>query len=107
MYGVTRILFLHTVFSFFTPPDDVQSWRVPEHMFKHDKKVMNCAQLGCHSFLSYSHIPRYTIMRNEVFVNLEIYSVYLDIYYSGSLSRESGFQMSDCSHGRNPWDVDI
>jgi hypothetical protein len=56
MYGVTRILFLHTVFSFLTPPYDVQSWGVPEHMFrvKHDKKVimMNCAQLGCHSFRS-------------------------------------------------------
>jgi hypothetical protein len=29
-----------------------ESWGVPEHMFKHDKKVMNCAQLGCHSFRS-------------------------------------------------------
>jgi hypothetical protein len=40
MYGVTRILFLHTVFSFLTPPYDVQSWEVPEHIFKleHDKK---------------------------------------------------------------------
>jgi hypothetical protein len=52
MYGVTRILFLHTVFSFSTPPYDVQSWGVSEHMFKHDKKIMNCAQLGCHSFRS-------------------------------------------------------
>ncbi len=34
MCGVTRILFLHTVFSFSTPPYDVQSWGVPEHMFK-------------------------------------------------------------------------
>ncbi len=47
------------------------------------KKVMSCAQLGCHSFLSYSYISRYTIMRNEVFVYLEIYSVYLEIYDYG------------------------
>ena len=53
------------------------SWGVPdsEHMsrFKHDRKVMNCAQLGCHSFRSYSYISRCTIMRNEVFVYLEIH----------------------------------
>jgi hypothetical protein len=68
---------------------------VPEHMFKHhdDKKVMNTAavpNLGvimhCHiSFRSYSYIPRYTIMRNEVFVYLEIYSVYLEIYDYGCI----------------------
>ncbi len=86
MYGVTRILFLHTVFSFLTPPFDIlSSWEVPEHMFKHDEKVTNCAQLGCHSFRSYSYIPRYTIMRNEVFVYLEIYSVYLEIFDYGVL----------------------
>ncbi len=72
MYGVTLILFLHTVFSFLTPPYDVLLWEVPEHMFKLDKKVIKYAQLGCHSFRSYSYIPgpRYTIMRNEVFVYL-------------------------------------
>ncbi len=69
--------FFFTLFlSFLIPPYDVQSWGVPEHMFKHDKKVMNCAQLGCHSFRSYSYLPRYAIMRNEVFVYLEIYWVY-------------------------------
>ncbi len=78
MYGVTRILFLHTVFSFLTPPYDVLSWEVPENMFKYDEKVINCAQVGCHSFRSYSYIPRYTIMRKEVFI-------YLEIYYYGVL----------------------
>jgi hypothetical protein len=56
-------------------------------MFKHDKKIINCAQLGCHSFCSYSYKPRYTIMRNDVFVYLEIYSVYLEIYDYGVLDQ--------------------
>ncbi len=47
------------------------------------KKVINCAELGCHSFRSYSYIPRSTIMRDEVFVYLEIYLVYLEIYDYG------------------------
>ncbi len=49
------------------------------------KKVINCAQLGCHSFRSYSYIPRYTIMRNDFFVYLEIYSVYLETYEYGEV----------------------
>ncbi len=56
--------FIFTLFfSFLTPPNDVLSCEVPGHMFKHDEKVINCAQLGCHSLRLYSYIPQYTIMR--------------------------------------------
>ncbi len=77
-------MFFTLFFSFLTPPYDVQSWGVPEHMFKHDKKE-NCAQPGRHSFHSYSYILRYTIMRNEGFAYLEIYCVFLEIYDYGVL----------------------
>ena len=103
MYGVTRLLFLHTVFSFLTPPYNVQSWGVPEHMFKHDKKVMNCAQLRSYSYYE-SYILRYMIMRNEVFVYLEIYSVYLEIYEYGKVVQGVRFpDVADVSRGQNPW----
>ncbi len=81
MYGVTRIPFLHTVFFIF---DSTIRCTVMGGAWAHIqtwwKKVINCAQIGCHSFHIY-YIPRCTIMRNEVFVYLEIYSVYLEIYY--------------------------
>ncbi len=70
---------------------------VPEHMMlRHDKKVMNCAQLGCHSFRSYSYISRYSIMRNEIFVYLGIYSVYLEIYEYGVLVQGVRFPDVGC-----------
>ncbi len=89
MYGVTRILFLYTVFSFLTPPYDVQSWGVSEHMFKHDKKkswTVPNSGLGvivfAHNRISrdirlwemrFSYVSRYT----------QYISVYLEIYKYG------------------------
>ncbi len=86
MYGVTRIHFLHTVFSFLTPPYDVQSWGVGclstgSNMIKKSWTVPN---LGVIVF-THNRISRDIRLWEMRFSYLEIYSVYLEIYEYGKV----------------------